>query len=506
MRNTKTIHDPIPNTYSLQANEAWSQLTPDELLLEFGALILKKEENQTILAAQHPELPELKQYLKEQLPGSVTLYQLSEEQYYNALRSGHIDLRAEIYRLIASSIDEETRIPKLVTFLIHYAIQEKASDIHIESRRFDSVIRFRLDGVLREVASIPGETHTPVVARIKILSNLRTDETRRPQDGRFEPIGCKDISLRVSVMPTLYGEKIVMRILNESQGVLDLDQLGFSEAQQVVIKRNMEKPYGMIVASGPTGSGKTTTLYSLLRLLNARDINIATLEDPVESALDGVNQTQVNPELHFSFAGGLRALLRQDPDVILVGEIRDEETITMAAHASMTGHLVLTTIHTNDAASVFARFMEMGVDDFLAASVVNLIVAQRLVRSLCTHCKVKNKLDPVIVEKIRERKDVCEALMQIEPNFVEQLETKECMSAIGCEKCTNTGYSGREGVFELLEMNKEIHDLILEGASTDKIQGTATKGGMSTMISDGIRKILNGTTTFEEVLRVTRSA
>lgn len=262
----------------------------------------------------------------------------------------------------------------------------------------------------------------------------------------------------------------------------------------------------MVIASGPTGSGKTTTLYSFMRLLQAKDINIATLEDPVESSLEGVNQTQVNPDLNFSFATGLRTLLRQDPDVILVGEIRDEETVTMAAHASMTGHLVLTSMHTNDAPSAFTRFMEMGIDNFLSASVINLVVAQRLVRGLCEHCVEERPLDPVIVKKIRERKDVCDALSAVDKKLLSTLETKPYKRPVGCERCLQSGYSGRKGIFELLEMNKAIHDLVLASASADTISDSAVKSGMRTMVQDGVEKVLCGVTTFEEILRVTRSS
>ncbi|MDB9944467.1 GspE/PulE family protein, partial [bacterium] len=398
---------PVPESFSFPGDGEWKKLTPTNLLLEFGAVVLGKKDNQTVIGAQNPALPELKQFLKQHYPGSITIHQISKKEQFDAIRSGVVDFRKEIEDLLVSDLGEDTRIPRLVTLLIHFAIREKVSDIHIESGRHESHVRFRLDGVLHEVATLPATMHTPVVARIKILANLKTDETRRPQDGRFEAEGCDDISLRVSVMPTLYGEKVVMRILNESNGVPSLDELGFSEEQKEIITRNMGKPYGMILASGPTGSGKTTTLYSLVRLLNVNDINIATLEDPIESGLEGVNQTQVNPDLHFSFANGLRALLRQDPDVILVGEIRDEETINMAAHASMTGHLVLTSLHTNDAASAFSRFMEMGVDNFMASSVVNLVIAQRLVRGLCPHCAKEAKLDPIIIKKIKDRKDLC---------------------------------------------------------------------------------------------------
>jgi general secretion pathway protein E len=297
-----------------------------------------------------------------------------------------------------------------------------------------------------------------------------------------------------------------MRILNESAGILTLEQLGFTSEQQEVVKRNMDKPYGMIIASGPTGSGKTTTLYSFLSLLHTKTQNVVTLEDPVESGLERVNQSQVRPDLNFTFATGLRALLRQDPDVILVGEIRDVETVSMAAQASMTGHLVLTSLHTNDAVGAFARFAEMGVDDFLTASVINLVVAQRLVRTLCTHCSKKEKLDPVIVKRIKERPDLCDALKVENPDVLADLGSREFETKVGCDECMESGYRGRIGLFELLEMNKDLHDLILTRASSDKMQDVALKHGFETMVVQGVRRVLAGQTTFDEVLRVTREA
>lgn len=496
----------ISNEHFFSRISEWKELTPQELLSEFGGIVFEINSKVSKIATRNPDLPAFKQYIKKNYAGNLEVYLLSEEQYYHALRSGILDLRQEIKSLTESDVPNDFKIPKLVTLLVQYAMKESASDIHLEPRRYDSVVRFRLDGVLREVTTFSSEMHMPVIARIKILSNMRTDETRRPQDGRFEPEGTSGVSLRVSIMPTLYGEKVVMRILHESQGIHDLDQLGFTEEQQSIIKRNMEKPYGMIIASGPTGSGKTTTLYSFMRLLHAKDINIATLEDPVESSLEGVNQTQVNPDLNFSFAVGLRTLLRQDPDVILVGEIRDEETVTMAAHASMTGHLVLTSMHTNDAPSAFTRFMEMGIDNFLTASVVNLVVAQRLVRGLCEYCVGERPLDSVIVQKIRERRDVCDALKNVDKKLLNTLDTRPYKRSAGCEKCLHSGYSGRIGIFELLEMNKKIHDLVLASASADILSETAVKNGMRTMVQDGVEKVLSGGTTFEEILRVTRSS
>src|SRR3989344_55800 len=314
-----------------------------------------------------------------------------------------------------------------------------------------------------------------------------------------------DTSIRISTAPTLYGEKAALRIMDDSHKNLTLANLGFSQAHEELLRRNAEKPFGMIVTSGPTGSGKTTTLYGLLNLLKKDDINISTLEDPVEFAVNGVNQIQVNPRFDLTFASGLRSLLRQDPDVIMVGEIRDSETVVMAANAALTGHLVLTTIHTNDAPSVFTRFLEMKVEDFVVSSIVNLVIAQRLLRKVCDGCGKEGKISPAVLKKIEERKDV---VFELESRGINSnsLKTKKLRSGKGCDFCLGTGYRDRIGIFELLEPNQKMCDLVLEHASADKIRDAARESGFRDIIADGIGKILEGKTTFEEVLRTTRVA
>lgn len=501
-------YPPIPDEMQeILENGSLFSLSPKQLISEFEAFVIEKDDRHAKIAAIDPGRSALRRYAKQVISPNIEWYQATKKDLGSVLRRQQIDFREEIGTLLSSYFDDETTVPKLVDYIIQYAFAEGASDIHIEPKRNDASVRFRMDGILHSVLSVPLHKYPAVVTRFKILANLKTDESRRPQDGRIEPEGFSGSSLRVSTMPTLYGEKIVLRVLNESNTILEPSGLGFSPEQERIIQRNIDKPFGMIVASGPTGSGKTTTLYALLQLLKKDDINIATLEDPIEFALDKVNQTQVNPELDFSFASGLRSLLRQDPDVILVGEIRDHETISMAANASMTGHLVLTSMHTNDAASAFSRFLEMGVDDFMVASVVNLVIAQRLVRKLCPACKKNQPLDPVIVEKIRERKDLMDALEKKERGLSEKVSQLSFETAVGCERCLKTGYSGRIGIFELLEMNKPIHDLILSQAPADEIQHEAERtSGFSSMMTDGIEKVFTGHTTFNEVLRATRSS
>lgn len=479
--------------------------TPPEMISEFGSFIAGEHDGKTMIAALNPSDSELRFFAKQQFGSNVAWFAASQTDVTHIMRGSKLDHKEKILNLLNTATIDETAVSRIVNYLIQYAFKELASDVHLEPKKYVISVRFRIDGMLHEIITIPSELYPAVVARIKILANLRTDESRRPQDGRIEPEGYDGASLRVSVMPTLYGEKIVMRILDENNAVLEQKTLGFNAKQTKIIERNIEKPYGMIVASGPTGSGKTTTLYSLLHLLKKDSLNIATLEDPIEYALPGVNQTQVNPELEFTFAKGLRSLLRQDPDVILVGEARDQETTNMAAQASMTGHLVLTSMHTNDAPSAFSRFLEMGVEEFMVVSTINLIIAQRLVRKLCPHCSKKKSLPKIVCEKIRSRKDVCEALEAVLPGAVETLEKDKYNQAEGCEKCLQSGYNGRIGIFELLEINPEIHDAVLSGKSADTIRKVALETGFQSMLIDGVQKVLAGETTFEEVVRTTRT-
>ncbi|MDP2910155.1 MAG: GspE/PulE family protein [bacterium] len=416
------------------------------------------------------------------------------------------DFQREISDLISNAPATNDNIIKLANKIIRYALEKKASDIHIEPRKEGANLRFRIDGNLQTMLNIPNSVFKPVIARFKILANLRLDEYRYPQDGRIEPEEFPDTSLRVSTMPTLFGEKIVFRVLDDSNKNLSLSALGFSEEQKKIILNNIEKPFGVIVASGPTGSGKTTTLYAILQAIKKEGLNISTLEDPVEYVLSGVNQTQINPQSKLTFPSGLRALLRQDPDIIMVGEIRDSETSVMATNAAMTGHLVLTTIHTNDAPSSFIRFLEMKVEDFVVANTINLVVAQRLVRKICPLCAKKRKLEPTVLKKIRERKDIMAALEKKKKGLSKNIENHEFSIGAGCDQCLGTGYSGRIGIFELLESSKEINNLILNNKSTEEIRISAEKNGFKDMVSDGIEKAFSGITTFDEVLRTTKNS
>ena len=384
-------------------------------------------------------------------------------------------------------------IPQTVAAIIALAITRGASDIHIEPLREYVRLRYRVDGILREMVRFPAELQAPVLSRIKILSKLKIDEQRIPQDGRFDvTYQGKEVDLRVSTLPTVHGEKAVMRVLDKSTGIMTLEKLGMSGQSFERIKRNIVKPYGIILATGPTGSGKSTTLYAILARISTPQVNVITLEDPVEYEIPGVNQTQVKPKIGFSFAEGLRSVVRQDPNIIMVGEIRDGETAQMATHAALTGHLVLTTLHTNDAAGALPRLVNMGVEPFLITTSINAILAQRLVRKICPTCKEKITVpETVQAELLKE----LGTLKHPEPAFYR---------GKGCKECSE-GYRGRIGIFEVLEMSEAVEQLAVQRAPASKIQETAVKEGMITMKQDGILKVFQGSTTLDEVLRVTQS-
>lgn len=492
------------DTKNFILREEFLKIFPPELIKEYRAFVFDENEREIKMAAVDLKNSELKNYVKENFKKKVEWFLASEEDIKNILENHKPNIFAEVKILAETASEANDNVTRIVDIIFRQAIERKASDIHIEPLRKETAVRFRVDGVLHRIFTLPKSIHQAIIARLKIMANLKIDEYRRPQDGRIEPEEFPTVSLRVSVMPTLFGEKIALRVLDEASKSVSIDELGLSQKQKEIILENIEKPFGMIVVSGPTGSGKTTTLYSILQLLRKEGVNISTLEDPVEYTLTGVNQVQIDPRFGITFAAGLRALLRQDPDIIMVGEIRDSETAIMAANAAMTGHLVFTTIHTNDASSVFARMLEMKVEDFVLASTINLVIAQRLVRRICQNCVTEKKLEPVILKKIKERKDVLEALEQREKGLSKKIDQLKFKVGQGCEKCLFTGYSGRIGIFEILTPTKEIHDAILVHSPTEKIEEIAKRQGFESMVSDGIKKIFDGITTFEEVLRVTK--
>jgi type IV pilus assembly protein PilB len=384
-------------------------------------------------------------------------------------------------------------IINLVNDLILYAHLIRSSDIHMDPTENDLRVRFRIDGVLQEAYKFPKKIHPEVISRIKILSGLRTDEHQAAQDGRFRLAVENEspVDVRVSIAPTYYGENVVLRLLADKAENFTLKSLGFSKANEEKIVSAIKKPYGMILATGPTGSGKTTTLYTILKMLNTPEVAIITIEDPVEYAVEGIEQIGVNPRTGLTFAQGLRSILRQDPNVIMVGEIRDAETAGIAINVALTGHLLLSTLHTNDPATTLPRLLDMKIESYLVASTVNMAIGQRLVRKICEHCKTSEKIS------------AAQALSMAE--FLTQPALKKhkiLYYGKGCDACNKTGFKGRIALHEVLVINQEIREAILRRATSIEINEIAKRGGMITMIEDGLEKALNGITTIEEVLRV----
>ncbi len=395
-------------------------------------------------------------------------------------------------------------IPQLVLNMISYALELRASDIHVEPEQNTIRIRYRVDGVLRQIVEYPHNIHPAVVSRVKIMSNMKIDEQRIPQDGRCE-VTTKDgreMDLRVSTLPTINGEKIVMRIQDRSRKIPALNELGMQGNSLRFFQDALKLPNGIILTTGPTGSGKTTTMYSALHNLNRIEVNILTIEDPVEIQMDGLNQSQVHPDINYTFANGLRTALRQDPNIIMVGEIRDRETIDIAIEASLTGHLVLSTIHTNSAVETLTRIDNMGVPPFLMAETIELIIAQRLVRKLCDDCKVPDDtVHPEVLELVKKAIENLHSTDEIEP---EKIKEMKFFKAVGCEKCDKIGYRGRLGLYEIMRMNNEIRRLIVAKASSMDIEKAALKNGMVNLEQAGIIKALKGETSLDEVYRVAK--
>lgn len=467
--------------------------------LEVLDFIKKRNENEfeLYIASQSSVDYGLSQYGTLTVEVKKTLKEIAPDEFNLALEQAEdVVSKADLEKSI-----QEAPISKVVAILIKYAISARASDIHIEPQEREVKVRYRIDGVLHEMLQLPKGVQYAVVSRIKIMSNLKIDETRVPQDGRFgTELGDKAIDFRVSTFPTANGEKIVMRILDKSSGIMTLKDLGLYDDHFKILLAEISKPYGMLLVTGPTGSGKSTTLYASLSILNKEDVNIVTIEDPIEYFLPGVNQSQTKAEIGYTFAGALRTMLRQDPDIILVGEIRDNETAEMAIHSALTGHMVFSTLHTNDSAGAIPRMIDMGVEPFLIVSSANLVMAQRLVRKICSNCKSEREATK------EEQRQIAEELGKVtNKEFKEKYEKfgKKIYEGKGCVKCNNIGYLGRMGIFELLPVTEKIEELSVKRVPASDLRDQAIKEGMLTMKQDGMRKVLEGETTLKEVLRVT---
>jgi general secretion pathway protein E len=417
----------------------------------------------------------------------------SAEQLVQDMEEDSSSIISEIEQT-ADLLDDTSDAPiiKLVNHIISQAVKAKASDIHVEPYADSFKVRHRVDGILYDMLTPPKWIQSALIGRIKVMSKMNIAEKRLPQDSRMEvKIGDQDIDIRVSTIPTVFGERVVLRLLNKSGSLFDLAELGLSAGGLADLEKIMRMPHGIFLITGPTGSGKTTTLYSILSSINRSDINIITIEDPVEYQLEGINQIQVNPKIDLTFARGLRSIVRQDPDVILVGEIRDPETAEIAVQSALTGHMVFSTLHTNDAASAITRLIDIGTEPFLIASSVNAVAAQRLIRVLCDDCKTPYRPDEATLKLLGSA-------------AAETVRGKQLYKAVGCAKCSHTGFQGRVGIFEFMLLGHGIKKLLLENHDAFRINQEALKWGMTTLREDGIRKVLAGVSTIEEIVRVTQ--
>ncbi|MEO8862797.1 MAG: GspE/PulE family protein [Candidatus Saccharimonadales bacterium] len=522
------------------------KLIPERIARQYTVVLYEVEENgDKLLAMSDPDDIQALSFLQKQLGSNIKPSIATTSNIQATLDQYRGNIGNELTKVISpeeveeddddideADLAEDSPVAQTVNLLIEYAIHSGASDIHIEPRESYVSIRYRVDGILREANKLPKKVHGALVSRIKILSNLKIDERRAPQDGRFKiQLGGTMYALRVSTLPITDGEKVVMRILNESSKAATLEELGYWGYSLDVINKAMKQPHGMVLVTGPTGSGKSTSLFSILSLINKPTINISTVEDPVEYRIPGANQVQLNPKAGMTFATGLRALMRQDPNVIMVGEIRDGETADIAVQAALTGHLVFATLHTNNAATCLPRLLDMGVEPFLIASTVRAVVGQRLVRRLCVDCRETVEPSLETVKQIADvfgtnETSVMKHLHALEEAALESgigqvvtgkskadtsvLSTTESkISRIykahddGCDSCGHTGYKGRMGIYEVLNGSVAIQKLIITGSTSDTIQNQAVADGMITMQIDGLVKALRGQTSIEEILRVT---
>lgn len=506
-------------------------LVPEPIAHRHKVISFAKTKDELSLAMVDPEDLQTRDFIQKKTGLKIKTFIIGKTSLDSGLSKYHSSLEKEIKHLFTpegksvtegakaegesaddslKKMAEEIPVIRVVDTLLEYAVFEKASDIHIEPQESAVTVRYRIDGVLHDVMTLPKVIQAAIVARVKVLSNLKIDEHRLPQDGRFkiEKDGYK-FSLRVSTIPIFDGEKVVIRLLDESAKAQTLEDLGFEKSSYEVINRNIKKPHGMLLITGPTGSGKSTTLYTVLSMLNTKNVNISTIEDPVEYRIVGTNQMQVNPKIGLTFAMGLRALLRQDPNVIMIGEIRDKETAEEAVHAAMTGHVVFSTLHTNTASGALPRLLDIGVEAYLIASTVNAVLAQRLVRVICKDCKTEVKIDESMSESLAKLFHLEKLMPVLAREGFASTKAKSFKDLVffkgaGCDKCNHTGYKGRMGIHEILEVTPTVGDMIMEHKSAQEIQEQAEKEGMVLLWEDGFIKAVKGITTVEEILRVSK--
>jgi type IV pilus assembly protein PilB len=500
---------------SVKINKSMIELLAEGVARQRQVIVFGREENGTYdVAMLDPSDLETREFLEQRLNGKIKPFLASSEDLDRGFSVYGYELGKDFKKIIdenvrasltsqsksAQEAAKDLPIVGIVDNVLSYALASRASDIHIEILEESTFIRYRIDGILYQVMDITKAVHQGIVARIKLLAGLKIDEHTAPQDGRFRyELGGQEIDVRVSTMPTFYGEKVEMRLLESSQKPLSLEELGMSPEVAKIVSENLKKSYGMLISCGPTGSGKTTTLYALMNILNRPEVNVTTVEDPIEYNMRYVNQTQINSQAGISFASGLRALLRQDPNIIMVGEIRDAETADIAVQAALTGHLLLSSLHTNDAPTAIPRFFDMKIPPFLVSSVLNLVLAQRLVRKICQTCIYSYDIDPSITAAL---------MAQIKENGLapEKVRVPKVLYAgKGCPACGSTGYRGRLGIYEAFEVDEKIKELIVSPEfNLEALRSQAQASGMKTMFEDGLQKVEVGMTTLEEVLRVIR--
>lgn len=552
LRNTETTDEDIAKWYAESVGIPFVKIDPksiditllklisERIAMRYRAVLFGEKDGVKQVAMEDPDDVQAVDFIQKEIGSVPTVYAASKSNITDVLDLYRGGADSQLTQVIAEDIEgeseqeaevseedlaEDSPVAQTVTLLIEYAIKSGASDIHIEPREEFVQVRYRVDGVLREANRLPKKIQAALVSRIKILANLKIDERRIPQDGRLKiSQGSKTYSLRVSTLPIADGEKVVMRILSESNKASTLEELGFWGVALKTINEAIIQPHGMVLVTGPTGSGKSTTLFSVLSLLNNETVNISTVEDPIEYKIVGANQTQANTKVGMTFASGLRALLRQDPNIIMVGEIRDGETADMGVQAALTGHLVFSTLHTNNAATCLPRLLDMNIEPFLISSTVRAVIGQRLVRKLCPVCKIKYEPAADEVEEIKRIFKLEEAPKMARIHDLEGQAKDGTIGADdkdlnsdektihhlykakpdGCENCGGRGFKGREGIYEVLNNTTGISKLIMANGTAETIQEEAVKEGMVTMQTDGLVKALRGRTTIAEILRVTR--
>lgn len=482
-------------------------IIPEAVARAQQIMAVRSTDTQVEVGMVDPHNREIIQNIEKRTGKQIVVHYITPDDFEQATGLYKSSIKEQFDAMLATLQDETTSrdesdevVVSMVNQLLEYAERSGASDVHIEPYRDHIVVRFRIDGIMHKVLELPKKFHELILARIKIMAKMKTDEHYAAQDGKLRYTGEQGVlDVRVSIVPIVEGENVVMRLLSSHSRAYSLENIGFSEAHRTIIERAIASPHGMILVTGPTGSGKTTSLYAMLKVLDSSEVHISTIEDPVEYDIEGISQIQVNTKTDLTFAKGLRAIVRQDPDIIMVGEIRDDETANIAVNSALTGHLVLSTLHTNDAPTTLPRLIDMGIEPYLVASTVNIVMAQRLVRKICMQCRVSGALTEDQKQNIEHHAEIKAFFAQSKHTDLDKLRVYH---GTGCAVCNQTGFVGRIGIFEILEMDEEVKQLVTERRPSGEIMKKAREGGMKTMLEDGLVKVLNGETTFEEIMRV----